>query len=291
MVEVEVIQTQPAALLGVEVVAQRRVPIRVHAFDPGRVEFSEETFTFSVSHRGAHIALKNCVVLGDFLRIVNLEDLSEADFRIIGPKTLALSATSEWVVECVDPKRNIWGVPIVPETAEEESGGPLLECRACASADAVPVTLLEMDVLCCTGMIVRDCEKCGQPTYWTFHDPAQRPKAYPPFEGVAPPPREVRTRNFINTRKHRRLPLRMAILVRHPDGGVEISSTENISMGGFATILGFDLRSGDRAIAICPYMAGGNNIEQEVECRWGTPVTPGATRRVYGFRFVRDSQS
>ncbi len=289
MVEVETIQPQEITFREAEIAVERRIPIRVHAFDPGRVEFSEDTFTFSVSHRGAHIALKNCVVMGDFLRIVNLEDLSEADFKILGPKTLALTSTSEWVVECVDPRRNIWGLPIVPTSGIDDQSGPWLECRACGSAREFPVTALDMDVLESTGMIVKDCEKCGQPTYWTFNDPQRRPAAYPPFADVAPPPRDVRSKDFINTRKHRRLPLRMAILVRHRDGQEEISCTENISMGGFAAILGFDLRPGDRAVAICPYMAEGNNIEQQVECRWGASVTPGATRRVYGFRFLNDN--
>lgn len=290
MVEIEMVQTHDRPLPVAEVTVERRVPIRVHAFDPGRVEFSEDTITFSVSHRGAHIALKNCVVMGDFLRIVNLEDLSEADFKILGPKTLALTATSEWVVECVDAKRNIWGLPVIAEPDDEDQSGPLLECRACASGQQFAVTELDLDVLESTGMVVRDCEKCQKPTYWTFQDLARRPAAYPPFADVAPPPRDVRSKSFINTRKHRRLPLRMMIMVRHSNGEEEISCTENISMGGFAAILGIDLRSGDRAVAICPYMSGGNNIEQPVECRWGAPVTPGATRHVYGFRFVSDAQ-
>lgn len=100
----------------------------------------------------------------------------------------------------------------------------------------------------------------------------------------------MRTKNFINTRKHRRLPLRMAILVLSPDGREEIFCTENISMGGFATLLAFNPRQDERAVAICPYMPGGNNIEQQAECGWSAPVTPEATRRVLGFRFLNNSQ-
>lgn len=288
MLELELAQTQEAVLPIPSDTVARRIPIRVHAFDPGRVEFSEETFTCLVSHRGAHIELKNCVVMDDFLRIVNLEDLSEADFKILGPKRLALSATSEWVVECVDAKRNIWGLPVPAMPADPEESGPLLTCRACEATSQFFVSPLDWDVLESTGMIVRHCEKCARPTYWTFNDPALRPEAYPPFEDVGPPPRDLRIKNFINTRKHRRLSLRMAILIRHSNGREEISCTENISMGGFASVLSFDLRPGERSVAICPYMSGGNNIEQQVECRWGAPVTPGATRRVYGFRFLND---
>jgi hypothetical protein len=70
---------------------QRQIPIRVLAFDPGRVEFCEGAVTYSVSPNGATIGLRHCVVMGDFLRIVNLENLNEADFRIVGPQnTVAL---------------------------------------------------------------------------------------------------------------------------------------------------------------------------------------------------------
>src|SRR5512143_2230621 len=143
MLELELAQTQEAVLPIPSDTVARRIPIRVHAFDPGRVEFSEETFTCLVSHRGAHIELKNCVVMDDFLRIVNLEDLSEADFRILGPRKLALSATSEWVVECVDSRRNIWGLPVPRNTPDPEEGGPLLMCRACGTTSQVYVSPLD----------------------------------------------------------------------------------------------------------------------------------------------------
>jgi hypothetical protein len=218
---------------------------------------------------------------------VNLENYSEADFKILGPRKLSLTGISEWVVECVDSKRNIWGLPVAKEALNDEEGGPFLECRACGTPREFFVTQLDASVLEATGMVVRDCERCGKPTYWTFEDPARRPAAYPPFADVAPPPRDVSVHNLINTRKHRRLPLKMSILIRLKNGANEISCTENISVGGFAAILGLDLKIGDRAAAICLYMADGTNIEQQVECRWCKPVTPGATKRVYGFRFLR----
>jgi PilZ domain len=289
MAQVEMIYTAEPGFQAGEEVTDRRISIRVHAFDPGRVEFSEDTFTYLIHPRGAHIALRNCVVMGDFLRIVNLENYCEADFKIIGPKMLVLPGVSEWVVECVDQSRNIWGLPVPVPSTDEQEGGPLLACRACESTHEWPVTELEMNVLDSTGMIVRDCERCRKPTYWIYEDPKFRPPAFPPFEDVAPPPRELKTNDFINTRKHRRLALRMATRVRQQNGQVEISSTENISTGGFASILKLDMQVGERVVAICPYMADGQNIEQQAECRWGTPVTPGGSRKIYGFRFLDHS--
>ena len=94
----------------------------------------------------------------------------------------------------------------------------------------------------------------------------------------------MKVKTFINTRKHKRLSLKMPVLVRRADGREEISCTENISMGGFATILTLDLDEGESVTTICPYMEGGqNNIEQQAECRWGAPLTPGGSQKVYGF--------
>ena len=60
------------------------IPIRVSAFGGSDGGFSEETYTVEINRDGARIALKHRVEPGDTLRIANMENLREADFRVVG---------------------------------------------------------------------------------------------------------------------------------------------------------------------------------------------------------------
>ncbi len=265
----------------------RCAPIRVYGFDPGRVEFSEDTHTLAVGPHSARIALRNSVVMDDVLRIVNLEDYTEADFRIVGPTRLSTSGPSDWVVDCLDMKRNIWNISLASEVSlEADQVGPLLECRACGKRQCWPASTSHNEVLRAFGIVVYECSTCGRPTYWALADASQRPSGFPPVKDVAPPARVFKTRGFINTRAHKRLALKMPLLVRTEDAHEELSTTENLSVAGFAAVLGMELQTSQRVTVICPYLAGGQNIEQKAECRWGASVTPGGVRKIYGFRYL-----
>ena len=265
---------------------QINIPIRAFGFDPGRIEFSEDTHTTRVGPRSARIILKNWVVMGDVLRIVNLENYSEADFRIIGPTQFKAQGVSEWVVTCLDKARNIWGGRAAFGPAPDDGPGPVLECRACSSREEFVANPAEKEVLEATGMIAVNCAKCARETYWTYADPAKRPPIYPLFDDVTPPARVYKTKGFVNTRKHKRLPLRLPILIRNPSGQEEISTTENISMGGFATVLAMELEVDQIVTIVCPYSPNGQNIEQKAECRWGATVALGGGKQLYGFRYL-----
>lgn len=92
------------------------IPIRVQGtFGEGRV-LNETTRTLEVNRHGARIVLKNHVTPGTILQIANLASNSTAPFR-----TLRLDKPNsqggdggEWAVECLDEKRNIWGVEFPP---------------------------------------------------------------------------------------------------------------------------------------------------------------------------------
>jgi hypothetical protein len=264
---------------------QASIPIRVLGFDPGRIEFSEDSHAVSVGPRSARIALKNWVVMGDILRIVNLENYYEADFRIVGPTSFGTHGDSEWVVVCVEKGRNIWGSQGVAGPAEEALE-ILLECRACHQQIERSVNQAENQVLEATGMIVRNCAQCGQETYWTYADATKRPPAFPIYDDVRPPARVYKTKGFVNTRKHKRLLLRLPVLVRNSGGQEEISTTDNISMGGLAAQLHMGLEVNQIVTVICPYLPNGQNIEQKAECRWGAEYTSAGGKRIYGFRYL-----
>jgi len=62
------------------------VPVRVLRFDLEKSEtggFSEDTRTLAVSRSGGSVPLPKSVMPGDSVRIINLENHSEADFRVV----------------------------------------------------------------------------------------------------------------------------------------------------------------------------------------------------------------
>ena len=111
-----------------------KFPIRVSAFGGGAGEFTEEAWTVEVNRTGARISLKHAVAPDDTIRIVNLENLREADFRVLEPIRLAQGDLSEWGVECLEPDRNLWDIKFsAPLQGPGNSSGALLVCGDCGA--------------------------------------------------------------------------------------------------------------------------------------------------------------
>jgi hypothetical protein len=149
------------------------------------------------------------------------------------------------------------------------------------------LTLMEREVLNASGVIAKYCGQCEKPTYWTYVKSARRPRGHPPFPDVAPPPRVDRVKKFVNTRAHKRLRLYFPLLVRDQRGHEEISTTENISVGGLGVVLAMDLAVDEIVTYICPYISDSQNLEPQAACRWSAPASPGGTQKFYGFRCLQ----
>ncbi len=263
------------------------IPIRVIGFGAVMGEFTEDTHTVVVNQAGARIVLKHPVAAEDVIRMVNLENYNEADFRVVGPTRATGAEVSEWGVECVERGRNIWGIDLPPPlTSEGWVAGALLECRACHKQRLWPVTLMEIEVLDSTGVIQRACALCEKPTYWTYAEVSRRPREFPPSEPVAPGPRTAAVKKQVEKRQAKRLGMKLPILVRNQRGKEEITKTENLSKSGVAVSLAMELAVGDRVTVVCPYTPGAENIEQKAEVRQRATYDIGGMR-LYGFRNVR----
>jgi hypothetical protein len=276
------------------------VPIRVISFGAEGGGFTEDTYTVDVNQAGARIALKHRVAAGDTLRIINLETFSEADFRVVGPTRLDSGETAEWGVECAEPGRNVWGIEFAaPIAAEKSRAGALLQCQGCGKQVVCVLTLMEVEILDSTGALQRLCDQCGELSSWTYADVERLPKppesAAPtvsvlPADPIAPPsdessPALLLPKKQIERRAHRRLPLKLPVLVRTFKGDQELAKTENISKGGFAACLALKLAVGEVVKVVCPYTEGGHNLEQKAEVRRRVDFSAG-TRWLYGFRYV-----
>ena len=265
---------------------QLRIPIRVVAFSEATGEFSEDTHTLVVNRAGARIALNRNVMADDVVRIINLENYREADFRVVGPLRLADAPVAEWGVECVETDRNVWGIDFPPPLASEAEAAALLECRACHSQGLWPVTLMEVEVLDSTGVVTRACDACGKTTYWTYADATRRPRELSPSDPVAPPKREVKVKEQVEKRAEKRLALKLPILVRNQKGVEEIAKTENVSKHGVAVSLAIEIAVGETVDIVCPYTRGGEKIWQKAETRQRGAL-PFGGMRLYGFHYIR----
>jgi len=260
-----------------------KIPIRVIGFETARGEFSEDTYTVTVNRTGARIALRRLVAVNDTLRIVNLENYHEADFRVVAPTGWAGGKINEWGVECLEPDRNIWGMDFAPPLSGE--AGVLVECRDCHRRAFWALTPMEVEVLDTAGVVQRHCNQCGRPTFWMHADVARRPEEFPPLEAVPSPLPPVKTEKEAEKRTTKRLGMKLPILVRGPVGREEISKTEDVSKSGLAVSLAMDLAVGEGVRVVYPYSPGGQNIEQKAEVRRRATYAFGG-RRLYGLRLA-----
>jgi hypothetical protein len=237
------------------------IPIRVIG-----TGFTEETCTLVVNQGGAHVSLTNSVAAGQIVHILNLQNSNEADFCVIGPLESS-EAQGVWGIECIEQKRNIWGIDLPPsphaKLAESEAS---LECRDCHDRLSDRITVMQAEVLASTGRILRHCYSCARPTYWTLAQGAAQPHTPPGSQTVSLA--ESITETVPAKRAHKRLPINLPVLVRSQKNEQENTKTQNVSKGGLAVALGLELAVGDTVDVICPYSPGAQNIPQKARVRW-----------------------
>lgn len=263
------------------------IQIRVMGCDLEGVEFKEDTHTIIVNRTGARIVLKRRMGGGETVRIVDLENYHESDFRLVGRLTPPDAESGEWGVDCLESRRNIWGIDLPPPLpAGGLESGALLECRSCHQQGFLTVWLTELDVLESSGIIVRNCKECGKPTNWTFAEVTRRPRQFPLSEPVAPPVSKVEAAKGVEKRIHRRTAMKLPILVRNKKGEEDTAKTENVCKGGYGVNLWLDLPEGEVVTVVCPYTPEGENIHQKAQVR-SRPKFEFGGRRYYGLRLLR----
>lgn len=149
------------------------------------------------------------------------------------------------------------------------------------------LSLVEVEVLETSGLLLRPCATCELATPWGY---AEKPVAMagPPEEAamVADAQAEARAaaRGGIDQRKHRRVSLLLPISIRDYYGGVEITKTENVSKSGFCFVSEKEYHIGSGILVVCPYNPSGQNIEVRARIVRQTLVE-GTNRKVYGVRY------
>jgi len=272
--------------------AQRRtervklsIPIRVMCFGGSAGDFVEDTHTILVNRDGALIALKHRVASDETIRIINLENFREGDFRVVGEMRLESPEYSGWGVECLERERTLWDIDFPPPLDPAGSNaGALLECLGCNKQGFLVLSLIEVGLLESAGMLQRLCQHCGQLSTWTYADLTRRPKdvrvpMQPPVK-----PQVGKWNGKIERRIYKRIGVKLRALIRNARGEEEITKTENLSKGGLAIILKMRLSLGEFVTVICPYTGSGQEFEQKAEVRYRAPHVAGVNW-FYGLRY------
>lgn len=276
------------------------IPIRVLAFSSSG-GFTEDSSTIQVNRDGARIVLRHRVAMDDSLRIINLQNHAEADFRVVGRARLDQGKTAEWGVECQEPGRNIWGIEFPPPVGSgDPQASALLRCQGCGQQVLDVLSLVEVDLLETAGALPRRCDRCQEFSSWVYVEidqpVAEVPKPNPEPDliddpaiepALTPPPPELGPeRGGIERRAYRRLPIKLPVLVKAHGGESEVSKTENVSKGGIAVCLNILLEVGETVTMICPYTAGDQTLEQKAEVRRRALFIAGE-RWLYGLRYMK----
>lgn len=256
------------------------IPILLAGPDATAGEFAEETRTLVVNRGGALILLKHSLQPDDQLRIFNLISDAAADFRVVGPTSVAADGSAEWGVEYLKDGMNIWGIDFPPTSDEAQApASALLECRGCKKKFFWPLTPVEIEVLESTGVIQNFCSHCGNSTSWIHSDPAHRPAQLPLLTGG-----HFQTESGDERRETKRLLMRLPVRVRNQRGETESTRTENMSQADIAVALALNLAVGDYVTVVCPLTETGRNLERSAKVLRKDTFSA-KTRVLYGLRF------
>lgn len=263
------------------------VPIRVMPSGAINGFYAEDTHAIEISQAGVRIPLKCRVSPGDILRIVNLRNQSEAEFRILGPNRLERGHFVEWGAACLDQNRNIWGIEFSPPILSVNSqAGALLRCGGCASEKLAILSLTDLEALEAAGTIRLPCAQCAQDSTWAHADDLCRSRRAPSSEIIATPVAPTNMVAGVEKRSRKRPAVKLPILVETDKGLREIRLTENVSKDGVAVRLGILLAVGESLKVESPYTGNGHRPKQMTEVRRRTIFKAGE-RWLYGLRFVR----
>ena len=262
------------------------VPIRVILSGATDGCSTEDTHAIEINQAGVRIPLKRRVDPGAMLRIVNLRNQSEAEFRVLGPNRLDRGHFVEWGAVGLEQNRNIWGIEFSPPiTSVDSQAGALLRCGECASERLTILNLADLEALDATGTIQRSCAPCVRVSSWAYADEPRHPQQVPSSEIIEIPAASNNGEASGEKRSNKRLALKLPILVETDKGRREIRRTENVSKDGIAVRLGILLAVGENVKVACPYTGGGDRPEQKIEVRRRTIFKAGE-RWLYGLRFI-----
>jgi hypothetical protein len=248
-----------------------QIPVRLSGKDRSGAEFEEETVTVNINRHGACITLTQYIEPQQLVRVKNLRNGLEQDFRVVGLVRQVFGNRAEWGLELTDPEIDFWGVEFSPppESVEPKI---LLECSACSKVLLGYVSRLQFDMLLHTGLISRHCEQCGETTRWQPSEPALPPEI---ARRVTPTEHE--------RRKTRRLRIAMHLRLTGANGESETVQTADVSKGGLCFFSKKAHAVGEWVSLILPYGEAGKPSETLAKVVWAREAPGG---KLYGASYT-----
>lgn len=254
------------------------IAIAIRGTDPEGHPFVSGGRTITVNRHGARIQAAHPLHTGRTVQIVNQDTFEEADFRVVGPVSPPMEKVGEWGVECLDEKRNIWGIYFPAPTPEAEARG-LIECRKCHRIALTPLSIVEVEVLETAGILSKHCEACGSGTLQGYPEEKFK-KEFQALSALLPearlPPQD--------RRNYPRAAIQAPARVRDYYGQIDHPQTENFSKDGICFTTPKKYHLGQAVMILCPYSPTGDKRETRARVIREEPV-PGTHRHLYGIRY------
>jgi hypothetical protein len=287
------------------------IPIRVSATDPKGRDFTEDAISINVSRHGARIRLRNSLTVDDVIHITNLKNNRATTFRVVGQVSEPQPDVdyTDWGVETLDPTVEIWGVELQDNPLEETAFSAVLQCNNCTIMSSFLLTHKEVGAIGASAFITRPCPRCARETVWTYVASDRRQVPIPSdakrLAEQATAQAEKERRAEEERRRDHRLAIQVPIRIRTPEGGMEISTTVDLSRKGLRFLGAKEYAVGSMLFVTAPYRVGEQPIEmkavvESVEeppegpppAAEGKPAAvahvgelPGSPKKLYGVKF------
>lgn len=221
------------------------IPVQVEGTDGNGKTFNERTFTLVINRQGGSINLRTSPRVGDRITITNLQNHQLGPFKVcVAPKS-PRGSVAEWGVQSLELNPDFWGVRF-PEREDlgsvQDYVSAVIECDVCRSREMVELREDQFRSMAERGVLARDCQKCGIGTEWKFgvFEGNMEVTLLPNNE---PNPSTSSVPLGGEKRRDKRLIVKLPITIKHKDGRVERSVTENTSKFGacFASNSGLEV--------------------------------------------------
>src|SRR5262249_19750883 len=159
------------------------IRLRTHGTDGTGRPYECEARTVDLNRHGAQIRLSRLLAGGETIRVLNVVNHREANFRVagpvapltkeggvfgvLGPVSPDPAKCRSYGIKCLDTGTNFWGITF-PRAAEPSAPSALLQCHKCQTTALLNISLVEVDVLETAGILSWPCETCGQTTPWGY---------------------------------------------------------------------------------------------------------------------------
>lgn len=270
------------------------LPLQVIGVDLDGAHFSVSAETVLVSRYGGTIAIARKLAPDQDLTIRNTLRNREGIVRVVG-QVAHQGENITYGIKFADANSNLWGINFPPlDGTEPAVVRKLMECLACKSREVTYLDEVETLVLEANAALARHCKRCGLLTIWkeAAYEFNEEPEQLPARHGtlpdsfrIPPPPPPPPSPRDKDERKRQRLSMKMTLCVRYAGFEDEVTTTADVSRGGFSFSSKKFYAIGSRVQTCVPFTKGGANIFVPGEIRHSKTLADGKTFR-YGVKYL-----